>query len=301
MYSCLIWGTGLVFHKNIPLLRFYELNNDIEIKAITSRDTFYKSVAGYTFIKKEKIISSDFDRVIIMAEGKVYKAIYDEAIAKGFRDCDIVPCSVMGIVGFDFAKYKLLRKNTPTIFAPNCWGGITYHMLGLPFKSPLINMFVEAKDYIKFLGEPRRYIQRDLEYVKNGYNEEMNIEYPIVMCDDILFYFNHYTSFECANESWVRRKQRIDWSNVFVMFYDERPEYIKEFCEMPYKNKICFAPRNEELEHSCILTIDYKKEQKDEPLYNIVNRCGKGEIVYYDIFELLLNGRAVTKSDIGDL
>lgn len=24
-------------------------------------------------------------------------------------------------------KLKELRENTPTIFAPNCWGGLTYH------------------------------------------------------------------------------------------------------------------------------------------------------------------------------
>ena len=39
-----------------------------------------------------------------------------------------------------------LRKNPPSIFSKNCWGGLTYHSLDLEFTSPFINMFLRCLD-----------------------------------------------------------------------------------------------------------------------------------------------------------
>ena len=78
-------------------------------------------------------------------------------------------------------------------------------------------MYESTEDYLKFLSDPKRYIAEDLELVEMGYNETLKINFPIAKCGDILLNFNHYESFETANECWERRKKRIDWDNLFVM------------------------------------------------------------------------------------
>ena len=45
---------------------------------------------------------------------------------------------------------KRLRNKDVTIISTNCTGGILSHDLGLQFKSPTINMFFRAEDFVRF-------------------------------------------------------------------------------------------------------------------------------------------------------
>jgi len=68
------------------------------------------------------------------------------------------------LIGFEIDKYRKLKSDPPTIFCPNCWGGITYHQLGLRFESPIINMFFYPNDYLRFLQSPKHYINCELVF-----------------------------------------------------------------------------------------------------------------------------------------
>lgn len=301
MHSCLVWGSGLIFHKNIPLLKYFEQSGKIIVSGITSKDSLFETIAGYKYIPKLELCEnnrlSQYDKIIVMADGNAYKEICSEIIDLGFPDKNIVPYKVMGLVGFDFEKYEKLRENTPTIIAPNCWGGITYNTLGLSFKSSIINMFIEPDDYMKMIGNLEYYMDQELEYVRSQYNSDIDITYPVLRCGDILLHFNHYNSVEEAIAKWEQRKKRINWNNLFIMFFDEFGKKVEDFSRINNKKKIYFykelSPEDKSdwmLKLPCPLN--------DNAFYNIVNRCGKGEIVYYDVFELLLNGKIVLHSTI---
>ena len=82
-------------------------------------------------------------------------------------------------------------------------------------------MFFHDEDYLKFLNNPQKYINTKLSLKKECFVEETQKSYPICKCDDILLYFNHSESFEEANNTWEKRKKRINWDNIFVMMYTE--------------------------------------------------------------------------------
>ena len=189
-------------------------------------------------------------------------------------------------------KLKELRENTPTIFAPNCWGGLTYHHLGLEFCSPLINMWETHDDYLKFLSDPKHYIDQDLNFI-GMYDGPFSDPYPIVMLDDILIRMNHYKDFVEAAVSWARRKNRIKWDNLIVMFFDEDPEKLRTFMSLPYERKICFAPYDTGIDG--VIRVPYRDYDhiKNKEFWEIMNNLAQNKYIYYDDVSLIFDGELV--------
>lgn len=166
-----------------------------------------------------------------------------------------------------------------------------YNYLGLKFCSPLINMWVGHTDYYKLLKAPEYYMELELVRDGIGYDSILKRDYPIAKCGDIQLHFNHYRSFEDADNCWNRRKKCIDWDNLFIMDFAENPEFIEEFQKLPYTRKICFVtfPTNE----SSLVFIDYKNSAVlgERALWEIVNRTADARYLYYDVFQMLSNGK----------
>lgn len=126
-----------------------------------------------------------------------------------------------------------------TIFSSNCIGGVISSELGVRFNSPFVNLWLYPNDYIKFLKNPKKYINCKLEFCK-----EENINYPIGVLDDIKIYFYHYKDQKDAELAWNRRKERINFDNLYVIFTDRDGctyQNLVEFDNLPYKNKIVFT------------------------------------------------------------
>lgn len=120
-----------------------DANNDLSPMARAKMDQY----ANFMIRMIETDISF-FEYLIVMADGDLLKKICIEAMQIGVKDSAIVPFKVMALPGFDFEKYTKIRDRIPTIFAPSCWGGLTYNSLGLEFKSLFINMFENHGDYL---------------------------------------------------------------------------------------------------------------------------------------------------------
>ena len=202
MKKVLLWGMGVCFNKNISLVRVSEMTGLFQVVGVTSNIRAYTSYGGYSYVEKEKLNELDFDIVIIMADGKVSGLIREEALAMGVPQECVWDYRVLRLCDFDVEKYLELRRNPPTIFADNCWGGFTYHNAGLEFSSPLINLFMAKEDYLKLLNRPQYYMSRQLEPETMGYSEVLERDYPVMRCDDLLIHFNHYHSFEDALKCW---------------------------------------------------------------------------------------------------
>ena len=293
MKKCLLWGTGLIFGQYYNTLQYYKWQNKIEIIGITSSEPYYTHIMGIPFIQTKDIDLSTFDRLIVMADSDSLRAISQKASILCISDSNIVPVKAMSIPGFDFDKYKAIRENVPSIIAPNCWAGLLYNKLGLEFKTPFINMFIGHEDYLKLLKDFNRYMNASLELVKYGYNRELNINYPIVKCADILLYFNHYHSFKEVEACWNRRKKRLNSKNMIVMFYDENIPDIDDFLHLEYEKKICFVPFS--FKDESVFSMADINYTPDTPFWKIVNRGAAG--YYYDLFELLLSNRFVRFTD----
>ena len=98
---------------------------------------------GYPFIPKDKTFGYEFDLVIVMS---VRKDIFNSVVASGIAAEKIVFILLLMLLEFDFDAYMDLKSNPVTIISRNCWGGFTYHRLGLRFNSPFINMLIQEED-----------------------------------------------------------------------------------------------------------------------------------------------------------
>lgn len=283
MYKCVLWGTGAIFSENINLIRYYEVKGDLQIIAVTSKDGSYNSVLGYKWCSKQEMSSLKFDIVIVMTTRNQYISIVQEAENMGIAGDKIIPYDVFQRPEMNVEKYLQLKKSPPTIFANNCMGGLTYHSLGMQFASPMINMYMGTKDYLKLLKMPKAYMNASLEWVRTEHNQMLNIDFPVVRCKDILLFFNHYTSFEQAREKWESRKKRIDWDDIVVMMYTEDRALANEFLKLPYRKKICFVSFETEEQNLCY--INCKKT-----LWEFVNAVAARKILYYDDIALLSDG-----------
>lgn len=106
-----------------------------------------------------------------------------------------------------------LKVDDFSIICSSCIGGTIYNRLGKKFLSPTINMFFTQRDFIKFAINLRYYISLDLDFI------ETDKPYPVAMLDDITLHFNHSKTCEEAANDWNRRKNRINFDNIYIIFY----------------------------------------------------------------------------------
>ncbi len=133
---------------------------------------------------------------------------------------------------------KVFRNETFSIFSSNCVGGSMLHDLGIAFNSPFVNLYIDAKDFLKYLKDPKKYNQMDFKEIASEH------EYPVGMLGDLTFYFVHYKTFDEAVTAFKRRIPRISYDNLFVIFIERDDctyEDLKEYDNLPYKNKIVFT------------------------------------------------------------
>lgn len=294
MINVLVWGTGKIFYENLNLLKYHSNNKNIKVVAVTSKMKSLKTIYGYPYILKEDICKMDdaFDCVLVMAEGNGFIQCQKEAMEIGIEESKILLYKCLGIPGIDFKAYLELLKNKPTIFANNCWGGVTYHSLALPFTSPLVNMFILEDEYIKFLKKPKYYIEEcEVEFLEMFEDLEKSIYYPIGVLGDIQLHFNHHKSFEEAKNDWDRRKRRINWEHLFVMAYTKNRYIAEEFNKLSYNKKVCFTNFQHDGESIHHIRLCDDISMKDYAFWEIVNGIASGRFVYYDCLKLILEGQ----------
>lgn len=186
-----------------------------------------------------------------------------------------------------FFRRKINRRNRQRLknkdvclISSNCVGCLMLHDLGLRYNSPFVNMFIVADDYIKLLQNFTYYMQFDLKFIKKE-----GIPYPLAMLGDILLHCVHYKDENEVVEKWSSRKERIDLSNVFVIFTDRdgcTKEHLKAFDALPFKNKVVFTNKVHEDIKSSFCIKGFEKEESVGSLYNYKSWNG---VKYYDDFD----------------
>ena len=132
-----------------------------------------------------------------------------------------------------------LRNKDFSLFSSNCNGCCICHDLGLPFRSPFVNLCLSDPDYLKFLEKPKEYLNEPLEFVRDS-----GKNYPVARLKDLTLHFMHYHSDEEARDAWQRRKERINWDNLFILMTDKdgcTDDVLCAFDSLPYKNKVVFT------------------------------------------------------------
>lgn len=286
MLKCILWGLGRDYDNYLNQVRYQVLLKEIEIIAVTSNATIYEKVDGYNFIAKNMLQYCEFDLLIIMSISN-YMEIKQEAINIGIAESKIVSCKIFSLPNLSIKQYLNLANSNLTIIANMCWGGIIYHHLCMEFLSPTINMYILDLDYIKLLKNLKQYMEMPLVFKKQEWDKIQKKYFPVCLCGDIELYCNHYRNFDEVKIAWIRRKNRINWDNLFIMMHTENPEVAEIFAQLPYERKVCFVPF--ETQQKSLLYIDYQKrnEMLKTDLWTIVNGTADGIYKCYNILDLL--------------
>ena len=158
-------------------------------------------------------------------------------------------------------SYKKLRKKLKnsdfSIIASDCFGGLVYHNLGQKFNSPTINLSFPQNDFYQFVLHLKEYLDTELIEV-----EDNSVSYPVGSLtyhdQTVRINFMHYKSFEEAKNKWNERKQRINFSNLYIIQTVARgitQEYLDQFSALPYPNKLLIT-HNNDFQCECMVTHD---------------------------------------------
>jgi len=196
----------------------------------------------------------------------------------------------------DQTNRKRLKKTEFTILSRNCLAGVLYHDLGLKFLSPVINLYFDAGDFIKFLQTPQKYLYGTM-------TEKTSDPYPIAQLADITLYGVHYQNYDELKEKWEERAKRIDWNNVYIMMSERDgcgEDDIKAFDALPYENKVIFVHHEmPEIKSACYLpgtALDGKDGHWVQALTSYKGRLtGKRYIDGFDYVEFFNSGTLKTR------
>lgn len=141
------------------------------------------------------------------------------------------------------ARRALVGSRRFTIVSNNCWGAHAYQLLGAPYQTPFIGLFLYPDDYLKLLSRFPDVLERPLAF-RTGIAAEA---YPIAILDgDIEIHFLHYRNVDEAAEKWRRRTSRMvgDPARTFFKFDDRdgaEAKHFEQFFRLPFPSKVCFA------------------------------------------------------------
>ncbi len=136
-----------------------------------------------------------------------------------------------------------IKNNNCSIISSNCIGGMIYHDLGFKFLSPTINMYFNTEDFAKLVSNIEKYMNIYPELIKND-------PFPVLLLEDIKLFCLHYKTYMEAIQAWERRKERINYDNIFVIATDRdcnNKEDLKIIDKADYDKVIFVSDKNHKL------------------------------------------------------
>ena len=289
----IVWfvsNDGTFINASLNILA--QQHNGIEILGVTATQKI--SVNNFKFMPLNEISLNGGGYDIVIVAGA--KNIGMSEVVKFAKSINLDVDKLLGdwivcIPGFTLQKYRQLQHSKLSILSKDCFGGIITNLMGLPFRSPFINLFMLDNEYIRFLRSPRVYMEEKLVFQKTAFERNLKFDYPIFTMGNVSVYMNHYPDFDAAVEIWNKRKQRINWYNLFVTMHTDQQEILEQFDELPYSKKVCFVPFKSNLDSAWY--VDPKIKQ-DSSFGHAIHLFGRGDNPsYYDMFDMLLYGKKI--------
>ena len=285
MKKVLIWGAGKSYTLHYNLIKYFEKLHQYEVVGITTNDVPTTGrINEYMYVGKGEIAEGgvDFDYVLVALEKP--REIISEAGCMNISSDKLIPISVLDIPFFDFDKYVKIRENRISIVSQMCFGGILYHRLGMKFLSPTVNLFFNEGDFVKLTENFENYMSLEVRYLKEGFNDFLNREYPVGYLKDIEIHFNHDTDFMAAKDKWVKRRERINYEKLLFVSYTENEETADRLSSMEGRRQLIFTSFKSDIPN----TIYLQKTNKYSGNFGMmVNDLANGYRNDYSILDLL--------------
>lgn len=160
-----------------------------------------------------------------------------------------------------------LRNRDFSLITNNCIAGIIYHDLGLPFRSPTINLFFENEDFFRFAGHLEHYLSCEMEELHRP-----GVSYPLGLlrrgAETVTVHFMHYDSYRQAAAKWKERAARVNPDNLYLIFeypaVDESPEAQQavkaRFDALPPARKVLLTRKHSPLSGQAVRRLGFYEE-----------------------------------------
>ena len=162
--------------------------------------------------------------------------------------------------------YNKLFKPSPlnntnfSLISSNCVGGVYLHRKKMKFNTPTINTDFSSFDFLKFCNNLKYYLSIKPVFLKKDEKGIINVK-----IDDIIVKCPHSNSFAEFLDEWERRKKRVFYSNIFVIWCAREKhvpaEAIKLFDAIPYKKIFYTIDTSLAYHKNAVLVKDYLNER----------------------------------------
>ena len=265
-----VWGCGLAYLRIASTLSRLAEKGQIELVAFTARSLPKCGfIDGVPIVACDEVGGLDFDLLIACSETEFDDVVRDACENLGVPQEKVIPSRIFELPNIDLDDYMELKRSSVSIISDLCWGGLTYKLLGLPCLSPFRNLFIWDSDYLRLLVDLKHYcVEGELEYLEQR-TDDSGEEYPVMLLGgDVKLHFNHVKTPEEAVEQWERRRNRINWDNLFLEMHTENPCIERDFDRLAKDVKhVCFVSYESALSHSVFMP----SAGSSEPLYDWVN------------------------------
>jgi uncharacterized protein (DUF1919 family) len=189
---------------------------------------------------------------------------------------------------------KRLNNTDFSLICSNCIAGVFYNFYHLKFLSPTINTDFNGLGFLKFANNIQSFLAYDLVEKKTS-----KLSYPVGYLNGLgPIIFPHCDSFEEAKKEWDRRKIRINYDNIIIIWNAYRivsEEQIRLFDSLPYK-KVCYTiDPSLENHQNCVFLNRYKNLPSIPLLLSVRNLSGVELFEYYFDLIAYINGEEFDK------
>ena len=129
-----------------------------------------------------------------------------------------------------------------SIISTNCIGGELYSLLGLQFCSPFINVSIDRKQFVVLCEHLAEFMITPIK-VQKCTNGSCEAFLSTKDWGEVRIKFPHDTNPQIVEESWNRRKSRINWDRIVLICDDAglNQEDILRFDGLSAYKKIMFT------------------------------------------------------------
>lgn len=186
MGDFLLWADKKTSYETVASgIRNLVRQGEVKLLGVTGeeRNDMVVNEKKLPWISCEEIQDLPYDYILYFGS-KPFSEFGGIAKKLGIKTDKTIPSSAMMIPGFSVERYRKLRSSDISIISMNCFAGLTYHTFGLPFLTPTINMFWLPDHFIKFVSDLRYYMNLELRYYKDDYEENLKQNYPVFLLGD---------------------------------------------------------------------------------------------------------------------
>ena len=247
MLKIIIYGCGTDYQSTKAHIRSLESQGAFSVAGVCAKQLPpADTLDGWPVIRRDQLGQTEYDAIMILSQ-KYEKEIMRELADEGIERQRILETYAFLHPAITEAA-RGLRNAKITILSNNCFGGIMASTLGMECCSPFKNLWVEEKQFIRFLEHPGDYLS--LEPVpagwENGKHKTELAHYPVLKLGDIRLHCNHDTDPDEAIAKWKRRAKKINWENMIAVMLTmdaglEQPFYQagtvrKKYCLTPFES-----------------------------------------------------------------